>query len=92
MGEAVSATPKKQRRTKKIKYIDYTLLLMIICLLAFGLVMLYSTSAYNATLKTGDSAYYLKSRREPQLWDLLPWRPVSKLAITSLNPLPELGT
>ena len=40
MGEAVSATPKKQRRTKKIKYIDYTLLLMIICLLAFGLVML----------------------------------------------------
>ena len=64
MGEAVSATPKKQRRTKKIKYIDYTLLLMIICLLAFGLVMLYSTSAYNATLKTGDSAYYLKKQAE----------------------------
>ena len=47
---------------KKTKYIDYTLLLMIICLLAFGLVMLYSTSAYNATLKYGDSTFYLKKQ------------------------------
>lgn len=61
MEEAVKAAPKKHR-AKKIKYIDYTLLLMIICLLAFGLVMLYSTSAYNATLKTGDSAFYLKKQ------------------------------
>lgn len=61
MEDAVRAVPKKHG-TKKIKYIDYTLLLMIICLLAFGLVMLYSTSAYNATLKTGDSAYYLKKQ------------------------------
>ncbi len=50
---------KKKRATK---YMDYTLLLLVICLLAFGLVMLYSTSAYNATLKTGDSAYYLKKQ------------------------------
>ncbi len=49
-------------RYKTIKYIDYTLLFMVIFLLAFGLVMLYSTSAYNATLKTGDSAYYLKKQ------------------------------
>lgn len=62
MGEAVTATPKKRKRQKKMKYIDYTLLLIIICLLAFGLVMLYSTSAYNATLKMGDSAYYLKKQ------------------------------
>ena len=45
---------------KKVRYIDYTLLFMVIFLLGFGLVMLYSTSAYNATLRMGDSAYYLK--------------------------------
>ena len=33
---------------------------MVIFLLGFGMVMLYSTSAYNATLRMGDSAYYLK--------------------------------
>ncbi len=48
------------RGVKKVRYIDYTLLFMVIFLLGFGMVMLYSTSAYNATLRMGDSAYYLK--------------------------------
>ncbi len=52
----------KAETAKRVKYIDYTLLLMIIGLLAFGLVMLYSTSAYNATLKTGSSIFYLKKQ------------------------------
>ena len=62
MEKSVSPSQKKRNYATKSKYIDYTLLLMIICLLAFGLVMLYSTSAYNATLKTGDSAFYLKKQ------------------------------
>ena len=45
---------------KKKQYFDYTLLFIIIFLIGFGLVMLYSTSSYNAQLKIGDSAYYLK--------------------------------
>lgn len=60
MERAVTAQKKKRKRTGTTKYIDYTLLLMIICILGFGLVMLYSTSAYNATLKFGSSIYYLK--------------------------------
>lgn len=54
---------KEARRRKKIKKLlnfDYTLLLIIVFILAFGLVMLYSTSAYGAALKRGDSVYYLK--------------------------------
>ncbi len=51
---------KQKIRRKSVQNIDYTLLLMIICILGFGLVMLYSTSAYNATLKFGSSIYYLK--------------------------------
>ncbi len=55
------------KKKRKIKYMDYTLLLLVICLLVFGLVMLYSTSAYSATLKTGDSAYYLKKQVQAAL-------------------------
>ena len=56
---------KEARRRKKLKKLlnfDYTLLLIVIFILAFGLVMLYSTSAYAAALKTGNSATYLKKQ------------------------------
>lgn len=39
---------------------DYSLLFMIFFFIAFGLIMLYSTSSYEAALDFGDSAYYLK--------------------------------
>ena len=39
---------------------DYSLILIILFFIAFGLVMLYSTSSYEAGLEYGDSAYYLK--------------------------------
>lgn len=50
----------RSRREKKIKYFDYPLLFIVIFLLGFGLVMLYSTSSYNAQLKFNDDSYYLK--------------------------------
>ncbi|MEG0191480.1 MAG: putative peptidoglycan glycosyltransferase FtsW [Lachnospiraceae bacterium] len=53
---------RKVRRTRAIqgKYFDYSLLAVIIFLICFGLVMLYSTSAYTAQKKFGDSMYYFK--------------------------------
>ncbi len=51
---------RQRRKIKKLLNFDYTLLLIIIFILAFGLVMLYSTSAYAAALRKGDSSYYLK--------------------------------
>lgn len=47
-------------KEKRMKYFDYTLLFVIILLVCFGLVMLYSISSYNAQLKYGDGTYYLK--------------------------------
>ena len=48
--------------TKKGKFFDYTLLIVILVLLAFGLVMVYSTSSYSALDATGDSAFYFKKQ------------------------------
>lgn len=41
-------------------FFDYTLLFIVLFLLGFGLVMLYSTSSYDGNIKFGDSAFYLK--------------------------------
>ena len=52
------------KNEKKVKLnMDYTLLVIVVFLLAFGLVMLYSTSAYSSYLENdGDSAWYLKNQ------------------------------
>ena len=47
---------------KRNNYFDYSLLFIIIFLLCFGFVMLYSTSSYNAQIKFQDSAWYLKKQ------------------------------
>lgn len=39
---------------------DYTLLFIVLVLLALGLVLLYSTSSYIGAVENNDSAYYLK--------------------------------
>ena len=41
---------------------DVTLLALVLALLAFGLVMLFSTSAYNGLVRFQDSGYYLKKQ------------------------------
>lgn len=43
-------------------FVDYTLLFIVLFLLGFGLIMLYSVSSYEANLDFGDSAYYLKKQ------------------------------
>lgn len=41
-------------------FFDYSLLFIILFLVAFGLVMVYSTSSYSAQLNGGDATHYLK--------------------------------
>ena len=53
---------KKKKKSQSGGKIDYSLMFIIIFLLCFGLVMLYSTSSYNALIKYGDAAYYLKKQ------------------------------
>ena len=51
---------KRGRREKGTTYFDYNLLFIVIFLLCFGLVMLYSSSSYVSANNYGDSAHYLK--------------------------------
>jgi len=55
-----SHTAIKKNRKKTIRYFDYSLLAVMVFLMCFGLVMLYSTSSYEAQNKFGDSMYYFK--------------------------------
>ncbi len=50
---------KRGAKTKGNSYFDYSLLFIIVFLLGFGLVMLYSTSAYTSQLKFNKATFYL---------------------------------
>ena len=52
----------EQRRAKAVSYFDYTFLLVLIFLVGFGLIMVYSASYYEAMQTTGNPAYYLKKQ------------------------------
>lgn len=49
-----------RKSNKYQSFFDYTLLFVVIFLIAFGLIMIYSTSSYEATGELGDSTYYLR--------------------------------
>ncbi len=80
---------KALRKEKRESYIDYSMIFIILFLLAFGLVMLYSTSSYEANLDFEDSAYYFRHQLIPTLIGLggmlimsyFPYRWYQKLSV-----------
>lgn len=55
----------KKRKAKTISYFDYNLLFLVVFLICFGLVMLYSSSSYicaNSSMYGYDGAFYLKKQ------------------------------
>lgn len=55
---------------KTIRYFDYSLLAVLIFLLCFGLIMLYSTSYYSAQTKFNDGMWFLKKQIKATLISL----------------------
>lgn len=51
---------RKQKKKKARRFYDYDLLIVIIFLTVFGLVMIYSSSAYNAQISGKASTYFMK--------------------------------
>lgn len=69
----IQKTPKdslKQSRTNPHSA-DYILLLLVLLLVCYGLLLLYSTSAYNGRVKFHDSGYYFKKQAFANLLGLL---------------------
>ena len=56
------ATTKRAKRRKEQSefFFDYSLLFIVLFLLGFGLIMIYSASSYAAFEEFGDAAHYLK--------------------------------
>ena len=53
----------RKNRKQSEYFFDYTLLFIVLFLLGFGLIMVYSTSSYEASISANlkyDEAYYLK--------------------------------
>lgn len=75
---------------KKKRY-DYTLLIVVLLLVIIGLVLLYSTSAYNGRVKFHDSFYYLKKQGFATVLGLVGMMIVAKIDYHKWVPLAGLG-
>ena len=60
MAQRIKSRRRKAVKKQAVHYFDYSLLAIIICLMCFGLVMLYSISSYEARPEYGDGMYFLK--------------------------------
>lgn len=60
MAQRIKSRRRKAVKKQTVHYFDYSLLAIIIFLMCFGLVMLYSISSYEARTEYGDGMYFLK--------------------------------
>jgi cell division protein FtsW len=58
----MARTVREENKRRLHSYYDYSLLFLILFLVCFGLVMIYSTSSYNAQRLLGDATYYLSKQ------------------------------
>lgn len=57
---AAHGTAKRKKKEQSEYFFDYSLLFIVLFLLGFGLVMIYSASSYSAFEEFEDTAHYLK--------------------------------
>jgi Bacterial cell division membrane protein len=56
--------PPERKKRKKVNYYDYNLLAVLILLTCFGLIMIYSTSAYSAQLMFDDRTFFFNKQMQ----------------------------
>ena len=57
-----TGTAKHKKKEQSEYFFDYSLLFIVLFLLGFGMVMIYSASSYSAFEEYKDTAYYLKKQ------------------------------
>ncbi len=65
--------PQNKGRKKQIGYIDYSLIFIVLLLLGFGLIMVYSTSSYSASMSStsnNNPSFYLRKQAVATLFGL----------------------
>ncbi len=67
------------RQSNNEPYFDYSLLFTVLFLIAFGLMMIYSSSSYKANLDYDDSAYFLKKQLVAALFGIAGMVVVSRI-------------
>lgn len=77
----------KARVRSKIDYYDFNLVAVVILLTCFGLIMLYSTSAYLAEVKFGNDMYYFGKQALISIFSIIFALVVSRLDYHILFPL-----
>ncbi|HJC55995.1 MAG TPA: putative lipid II flippase FtsW [Candidatus Eisenbergiella intestinipullorum] len=84
-----------RKRKKQAEYFfDYTLLFIVLFLLGFGLIMVYSTSSYEASMTASinyDEAYYLKHQALAAALGLVAMMVVSRIPYHFWEPFAFLG-
>ena len=76
---------ENQPRRKSIRilnpgeYFDYSLLFIVLFLVGFGLIMIYSTSSYTASLDFGDPAHFFKRQALYSVMGIAAMLVISKL-------------
>ncbi len=69
-------------RQKKEFYVDYSMIFIVLFLLTFGLIMLYSTSSYEAAIDHSDAAYFFKRQLGFTMFGLAVMAVVSRIPYT----------
>ena len=85
----------KRRRVKQQSYYDYSMLILVIFIVAFGLVMVYSASSFTAQTKEKynyDAAFFLKKQASAALIGIFCMLAVSKYDYRRIiKPIPFVG-
>lgn len=79
MAQRIKSRRRKAVKKQAVHYFDYSLLAIIIFLMCFGLVMLYSISSYEARTEYGDGMYFLKRQGLIGLGSIVAMMCVSRL-------------
>ena len=69
----------EKKRVQPKNYFDYTLLFLILFLIGFGLIMIYSISAYNATKYYSNATLFVKNQAKYAILGLVLMLLVSKI-------------